>query len=192
MLAACHGQIWNASTVSASLGVSYHTVNSYLDYLQNAFLVTVLRPYHDNIGKRLVKSPKIYWNDSGILHALIGVSSLKGLPDIPAAGAGWEGFCLSQILGVLKALGKPYEAYFFRTGDGQEIDLLLCLSGKRLALEFKLTSTPSELDFKKFENTARLIGTDALWLVSKTKTISGTTAKRSTNLAHAISQFRKI
>ena len=106
MLAASHGQIWNASQLASSLGLSYHTVNRYLDYLQNAFVISLLPPYFKNIGKRLVKSPKIYWNDSGLLHSLLGVTLKNQLMNQPWVGASWEGFCISQILGTLRSVDK--------------------------------------------------------------------------------------
>ena len=189
MLAVMHAQIWNASSVGSSLGLSYHTANSYLDYLQNAYLITVLRPFHSNLGKRLVKSPKIYWNDSGLFHALMGIDSLSSLLSQPFAGASWEGFCISQILGVLKSSGRLFEAKYFRTSDGHEIDLLLTLKNKRLGIEFKLTASPSELDFKKLEHNGKLARVDETWLVSRTKKNSGGRGRLSTNLSGAIDRL---
>ncbi|OGW84797.1 MAG: hypothetical protein A3C35_05780, partial [Omnitrophica bacterium RIFCSPHIGHO2_02_FULL_46_11] len=136
MLAACHGQIWNASRIGSSMGLSYHTVNQYLDYLQNAYLIFVLRPFHTNIRKRLVKSPKIFWRDSGLLHALLGASSKENLLAKPWVGASWEGWALGQIIFTLQAAGELFDAYYFRTSDGSEIDLVLEFSKGRWAFEF--------------------------------------------------------
>lgn len=189
MIAAFHAQIWNASAIGSSLGINYHTANSYLDYLQNAYLITILQPFFTNIGKRIVKSPRIYWNDSGLFHSLSGVDSQESLLNQPFAGASWEGFCITQILGVLKSSGRLFEAYFFRTSDDHEIDLLLMLGGKRLALEFKLTTSPSETDFKKLEHAGKLAGAEETWLISRTATVSGGRGKLSTHLPNAIDRL---
>ncbi|OGW86460.1 MAG: hypothetical protein A3A81_02720 [Omnitrophica bacterium RIFCSPLOWO2_01_FULL_45_10b] len=168
MLAACHGQIWNASRIGSSMGLSYHTVNQYLDYLQNAYLIFVLRPFHTNIRKRLVKSPKIFWRDSGLLHALLGASSKENLLAKPWVGASWEGWALGQIIFTLQAAGELFDAYYFRTSDGSEIDLVLEFSKGRWAFEFKLTSTPSPDDMKRLNAAADLIKADKRILISKT------------------------
>ena len=110
MLAAAHGQAWNASQVGQSLGLSYHTVNSHLDYLVGAFLIRRLPAYHANIGKRLVKSPKVYWRDTGLLHALMNVADEGDLLGRPWAGLSWEGFVIEQILGALQCAGREFEA----------------------------------------------------------------------------------
>ncbi len=125
MLAAVHGVPWNASAIGQSLGLNYQTVNSYVDYLEGAFLVRRLPPYHVNIRKRLVKRPKMYWRDSGLLHALLGVSRLDDLFSQPWAGASWEGFVIEQVLAKLTALGEDATAYYLRTSDQYEVDLLL-------------------------------------------------------------------
>lgn len=186
MLAACHGQIWNASAVGASLGLSYHTVDDYLGYLENAYLITRLAPYHANLRKRLVKSPKIYWKDSGLLHALLGVSKLEALLSQPWAGASWEGWLLHQILGVLKARGEAHEAYFLRTSDGYELDLILEFSKGRWAFEFKLTASPSLDDMGRLNRAADLIHADKRVLVSKTKRTEAGKRAVSTNLRRCL------
>ncbi len=167
MLAASHGQVWNASKIGASLGLSYHTVNGYLEYLQNAYLILSLNSYHTNVRKRLVKSPKIYWRDSGLLHALSGVSNMEGLLSQPWVGASWEGWCINQILATLKTAEKNFDAYFFRTNDGHEIDLVLKFSGRLWAFEFKLTGSPGAEDMKRLNVAADLIGADRRFLISK-------------------------
>jgi hypothetical protein len=125
MLAALHGQVWNASQVGQSLGLSYQTVNTYVDYLVGAFLIPRLGPYRANIRKRLIKSPKVYWRDSGLLHALLNVSDQRTLLAQPRVGASWEGYVIEQVLGVLSATGMNYDAYYFRTSDRYELDLVL-------------------------------------------------------------------
>lgn len=168
MLAAYHGQIWNASTVSGSLGLSYHTVNHYLEYLQNAYLVLLLPPYHANIRKRLIKSPKIFWRDSGLLHALLNIPDRETLLSQPWVGASWEGWCINQILGALKTVGENYDAYFFRSSDGYEIDLVLKFSKGLWAFEFKLTGSPTLEDVKRLNIAADLIRADQRILITRT------------------------
>ncbi len=168
MLAASHGQIWNASKIGASLGLNYHTVNSYLEYLQNTYLILSLPSYHSNIRKRLVKSPKIFWRDSGLLHALLEVPSMESLLSVPWVGASWEGWCINQILATLKTKGEDIDAYYFRTNDGYEIDLVLKFSKGFWAFEFKLTSSPGLDDMKRLNAGADLIKADKRVLVSQT------------------------
>jgi hypothetical protein len=168
MLAALHGQEWNASQVGSSLGLSYHTVNSYLDYLAGAFLIRRLLPYQANIRKRLVKKPKVYWRDSGILHALLNVSNDKALLNQPWVGASWEGFVIEQAIGILSAHGVPFEAYYFRTSDQHELDLVLDFGGELWAVEVKLTSVPGTADMEKLNKTADMIQAHKRFLVSQT------------------------
>lgn len=168
MLAAYHGQVWNASALGSSLGLSYHTVNGYVGYLQNAYLLSRLDPYHVHLKKRLIKSPKIYWSDTGLLHSLLGVSTYEQLIHQPWVGASWESFILHQILHTLKALGKIYQAFFFRTSDGHEIDLLLEFSKGRWAFEFKLTSSPGPEDLKRLNLISDWVHADKRILVSRT------------------------
>ena len=168
MLAAAHGQTWNASQVGQSLGLSYHTVNSYLDYLVGAFLIRRLPPYHANIGKRLVKSPKMYWRDTGLLHALMNVTDEEDLLGRPWAGVSWEGFVIEQILGALQCVGRAFEAFFLRTSDLSEIDLVLSLGKRLCAVEVKLTTTPAPEDLATLNRTADHIKADERILVSQT------------------------
>ena len=121
MLAHRHGQLWNASALAASLGTRAPTVERYLDLLCNTYLARRLPPYHANLEKRLVKSPKIYLRDSGLLHALLGIGDEETLHGHPVIGFSWEGFIIEQVL----ALRQPRDAWFFRTAAGAEIDLLL-------------------------------------------------------------------
>jgi uncharacterized protein len=168
MLAVAHGHPWNASQVGRSLGLSYHTVNSHLDYLVGAFLIRRLPPYHANIGKRLVKTPKVYWRDTGLLHALMNVADEEDLLGRPWAGLSWEGFVIEQILGTLQCTGRECEAFFLRTSDLFEIDLVLSF-GKRLwAIEVKLTTAPAPEDLAKLNKTADHINADKRILVSQT------------------------
>lgn len=168
MLAAVHGQPWNASQLGQSLGISYHTVNSYLEYLEGAFLIRRLQPYQANLRKRLVKRPKVYWRDTGLLHALLHVSHFEGLLAQPWVGASWEGYVIEQTLGYLEALGGSVEAYYFRTSDQQELDLVLEAAGELWAVEIKLSTSPGPEDFRRLDRAADLIGATRRFLVSHT------------------------
>lgn len=121
MLAHRHGQLWNASEMARSLGVSSPTAGSYLEVLSGTFLTRRLEPYHANVGKRLVKSPKVYLRDSGLLHALLGVPDLDELHGHPILGASWEGFLIEQVLSIR----QPRDAAFYRTAAGAELDLVV-------------------------------------------------------------------
>lgn len=138
MLAHYHGQIWNAAEPARSLGLGESTVRRYLDFLTDAFLVRQLPPWHENLGKRQVKAPKIYVRDSGILHALLQLNSTEAVMAHPKAGASWEGFVLEQVL--RQAL--PAEAYFWATHQGAELDLLLFKHRRRVGVEIKRADAP--------------------------------------------------
>jgi len=143
MIAAVHGQIWNASRIGQSLSLNYQTVNSYLDYLEGAFLIRRLQPYHANIRKRLTKSPKVYWRDAGLLHSLLQTRTHDDLLAQPWVGASWEGFVIEQILNCLTAHGRDVQPRFFRTADQHGIDLVLDFGKSLWAIETKLTVSPS-------------------------------------------------
>lgn len=168
MLAALTGQNWNASRVGQSLGLDYKTINSYLDFLAGAFLIRRLLPYQTNVKKRLVKTPKVYWRDSGLLHALMNVPDARSLLSQPWVGASWEGFVIEQAIGVLSAAGIQFEPFYFRTSDQHELDLVLDFGGKLWAVEIKLTSAPSSSDLARLEKAADLIGAKRRFLVSRT------------------------
>lgn len=140
MIAHHHAQLWNASQIANSLGVSAPTVRHYLSILEDTFLVRQLRPFHANLKKRLVKSPKVFIRDSGLLHSLLGIGSMDDLQGRPLVGHSWEGFVIEQIVAQLP---PRWEAYFFRTASGAEIDLLLVHSGKKpVAVEIKFSASP--------------------------------------------------
>jgi uncharacterized protein len=169
MLAAHHGQEWNASQFGKSLGLSYHTVNSYLDYLEGAYLVRRLPAFHANIRKRLVKRPKVYWRDSGLLHALLNVTEPAQLLDQPWVGASWEGFVINQVIAALHYCDRAADAYYLRTSDQSEIDLIIETGKERWALEIKLTTNPSPADMRRLNDNADLIKADRRILVSRRK-----------------------
>lgn len=165
MLAAAHGQEWNASQIGKSLGLSYHTVNSYLDYLEGAFLVRRLPPYHANLRKRVVKRPKVYWRDAGLLHALLNVTDRNALLGQPWVGASWEGFVIDQTLAALQCTGRSFEAFYLRTSDQREIDLLISTDTELWAMEIKLTTRPAFADMARLEANADLVNADRRFLV---------------------------
>ena len=138
MLSHYHGQTWNASELARSMGLSDKTVRSYLDILTGTYMVRQLQPWHENIGKRQVKAPKIYLRDSGILHALMNLGDDMALQAHPRVGASWEGFALEMVLRTL----RPGEAYFWGTHSGAELDLLLTHRGRRFGFEFKYSEAP--------------------------------------------------
>ncbi len=138
MLAHVHGNIWNAADPARSLGVSEPTVRRYLDWLTQTFMIRQLQPWFENLGKRQVKSPKIYFRDTGLLHALLGVRSQGDVHRHPRSGASWEGFALEQVLRIT----QPDEAYFWATHTGAELDLLMMKHGKRVGVEFKRMDAP--------------------------------------------------
>lgn len=146
MLAHSHAGLWNASQLAASLGVSYHTVNRYVDILEQTFLVRKLEPYHANIGKRLVKSPKVYFRDSGLLHYFLGIQSTAAMDVHPARGASWEGFVVDQLVSAFQLVVPSSQAYFWRTAKGDEVDLLMDRGDRRIPIEIKLHSTPGAAD----------------------------------------------
>ncbi|HEU4580978.1 MAG TPA: ATP-binding protein [Polyangiaceae bacterium] len=170
MLAAVHGQLWNASRMGQSLGLNYQTVNSYLDYLVGAFLVRRLPPFHGKLKKRLVKAPKVYWRDSGLLHALMNVPDREALLLQPWVGASWEGFVIEQLLNTLSASGQHCEAFHLRTSDQYEIDLIVDLPRERWAIEVKLTTQPSSDDVMRLDKAADLVSADRRLLVSQVAT----------------------
>lgn len=138
MLAHYHGSIINYSELSKSLEISVPTVQSYIEFLENAFLIRLLKPYAGNLKKRLVKSPKVYIRDSGILHHFLGIKTRDELFAHPKLGASWEGFVLEQIIAKL---GSDCKYYFYRTQDGAELDLIVEYTSENVvAFEIKLGS----------------------------------------------------
>ncbi len=191
MLTAVHGQTWNASQIGQSLGLSYHTVNSYMDYLSGAFLIRRLPPYRPNIRKRLVKSPKIYWRDTGLLHAQLNVSDEQALLVQPWVGASWEGFVIEQAIGVLNSVGRPFEAFYFRTSDQYELDLVLELDNELWAIEVKLTASPGPHDMDRLDKAADMIGATRRILVSQTKRTIGGATRASCNLGWLLERLKQ-
>lgn len=140
MLAHYHGQVWNASEFGRSFAVADTTVRNYLDILTAALVMRQLLPWHENISKRQVKSPKVYLSDTGILHSLLNVRTLRDLEGHPKLGASWESFVIEQIIRRLQV--HPEECFFWATYSGAELDLLIVRGRKKIGFEVKRTSSP--------------------------------------------------
>ncbi len=168
MLAAVNAQPLSASELGCSLGIDHKTVMGYCDFLEETFLIRRVRPWFGNINKRLVKTPRLYWRDSGLLHALLNVQNIEHLYNQPWVGYSWEGFVVEQVLASLDLFGLSAEPYFFRTSDGIEADLLLDWAGERWAIEIKLTSDPTKAMIKGLQKAAELVGASKQILICKT------------------------
>jgi len=140
MLAHYHGQIFNASEIGKSLGISGHTVRKYLDILSGTFMIRILTPWFENLKKRQIKSPKIYFRDSGILNTLLGINDKMELQKYPKLGSFWEGFALEEIIRTMDAAME--ESYFWSTQAKAELDLLIVKNNKKIGFEFKYTDAP--------------------------------------------------
>jgi len=138
MLAHFHGQIWNASKVARSMGVTDKTTRSYLDILSGTYMIRQLQPWFQNISKRQVKAPKIYFRDTGLLHSLLGMTNMHNLIGHPQVGASWEGFVIEQTLAIF----EPSACYFWNTYSGAELDLFFIHDGKRIGIEIKFSEAP--------------------------------------------------
>jgi len=139
MVAHYHGQIWNNAEIAGSMSVGGKSVRRYLDILTDLYMIRQLQPWHANIKKRQVKSPKVYFRDTGLLHYLLGLRTEKDLLTHPKCGASWEGYVIEE---TLKAV-EPEEAFFWATHQGAEIDLLLIKAGHMLGVECKRIDAPS-------------------------------------------------
>lgn len=161
MLAHVHGELLNWSELGRSMGVSDLTARRYVDVLDGALVVRQLRPWSENISKRQVKSPKLYFRDSGLLHVQLGIVTTAELKRHPRVGASWEGFLLEQIRTLLGA--APDECYFWRTEHGAELDLLVHRGSKRWGFEVKRTSAPAMT--KSMHAALADLALDRLWLI---------------------------
>ncbi len=159
MLAHYHGQTWNAAEIGRSMGLSDKTVRSYLDILTGTFMIRQLQPWFENVGKRQVKSPKIYFRDTGLLHSLLDIPDSHSLYGHPRVGASWEGFALEQTLRILHLNA----AYFWGTHAGTELDLAFQMNGRRYGIEFKFTEAPVLTASMRTASTD--LALDHLWIV---------------------------
>lgn len=160
MLAHCHGQLLNLSALGNSLGLSHTTVRNYIDLLSETFMVRVLKPFHTNIGKRLVKSPKVYIRDHGILHNLLQLANFEQILGHPVFGASWEGLVIENLI----AIAEYWTPSFYRTSAGAEIDLILTFGNKTIAIECKATKTPHLT--RGFWNAIEDIKPSETWIVA--------------------------
>lgn len=159
MVAHYHGQVWNAAEFARSLGASEVTARRYLDILAGAYMVRILPPWFENIGKRQIKSPKVYLRDSGILHGLLQLATLPELQSHPKLGASWEGFAIEQII----RLFETRDAYFWATHGGAELDLLVRTRGKQVGFEIKYADAPGTT--RAMQVAVHDLGLDHLWIV---------------------------
>lgn len=159
MIAHCHGETWNAAQFARSLGASEPTARRYLDILAGAYMVRILPPWFENLGKRQVKSPKIYVRDTGILHTLLQLNSLPDIQAHPKLGASWEGFAMEQIISLL----DTRDAYFWATHGGAELDLLVRVGGKLYGFEFKYADAPDAS--RSMHIAVEDLGLEQLWVI---------------------------
>jgi predicted AAA+ superfamily ATPase len=159
MLAHYHGQTWNASEIAGNFGLTDKTVRHYLDILCGTFMVRLLPPWYENVGKRQVKAPKVYLRDSGVLHSLLDIADKRSLLGHPKAGASWEGFALEQVLRRYPD-GEPY---FWNVHGGPELDLLLLHKGQRTGYEFKMADAPTAT--RSMHAAIETLRLDRLWVV---------------------------
>ncbi len=160
MIAHHHGQTWNGSAIGASMGVTHHTARRYLDVLAGAFVVRVLQPWFSNTSKRLVRSPKVYIRDSGLLHALLGIRDRDALLSHPQLGASWEGYCIEQ---VLQRTGDR-DAHFWATQSRAELDLLVNRNGRPYGFEFKWADAPTRT--RSMHSALTDLSLEHLWVVT--------------------------
>lgn len=160
MIAHCHGQVLNSSKLADSMGVSSHTIRKYIDLLSQTFVLRVLPPFTANIKKRLIKSPKIYIRDSGLLHSLLGIETMEELFGHPVYGASYEGLVIENIISQL----PRWQASFFRTSNGAEIDLILTKGQTNIVVEIKSSSAPKVS--KGFWSCIDSIQPDSVWVIA--------------------------
>jgi predicted AAA+ superfamily ATPase len=161
MLAHAHGQVWNGARFASSFGVADTTVRRYLDLLTSALVVRQLRPWYENVGKRQVRSPKVYVGDSGLLHALLDLPDRVSVERHPALGASWEGFVINQIVASTGA--RDDQQYFWATHAGAELDLLLVRGGTKAGFEIKRTVAPQIT--RSMRSAQDTLGLDRLFVV---------------------------
>jgi len=162
MLAHDHGGLFNASKLGQSLDVSHNTVRKYLDILEQSYMLRVLHPLEVNVKKRLIKSPKVYLRDSGILHALLEIETMNDLYGHPVFGASWEGWCIEQIISALPS----WRPAFFRTATGEELDLIMERGRKRLGFEIKASLSPHLP--RSFPRCVEILKPERTWVVCPT------------------------
>ena len=160
MIAHSQGQVVNLTQFGKSLGISHTMIRQYIDLLEKTYMIRVLRPYFSNSKKRIVKTPKVYIRDTGILHSLLGILKSDDILGNPIAGSSWETIIIENIIASL----PDFNHYFYRTSNGSEIDLVLERSGKKYAIECKLSSAPKLS--RMFYNAIMDIDADTAWVVA--------------------------
>ncbi len=158
MVAHNHAGLWNASQTASAFGVSYHTVNRYVELMETFFLIDKLSPYYRNVGKRLVKSPKLYFRDTGLLHYLLNISSIEALRTSPYRGFSFEGFVIEQLKRKYMSESTGARFYFYRTSQGDEIDFLVHGKEGFHAYEIKTATTIDAGDLKGFKRSLEQLG----------------------------------
>jgi hypothetical protein len=159
MLAHYHSQMWNASEIGRSMGLSDKTIRSYLDVLTGTFMIRQLQPWYENTGKRQVKKSKIYFRDSGLLHSLLDIREYHALLGNPKVGASWEGYALEQVLQIL----QPSQAYFWGIHSGAELDLMFLYDGQRYGIEVKFSEAPDITS--SMRNALKELELSHLWII---------------------------
>lgn len=154
------GQLFNASRLGANIGVTHTTMKKYIDILTNTFMLRILPPFTPNLSKRLVKSPKIYLRDTGILHSLLGIDSFDDLLGHPALGASWESLVIENVIAVM----PDWEPFFYRTAAGAEIDLVLVRGKRKLAIECKSSAAPKIS--RGFWSSMNELGIEKAWVIA--------------------------
>jgi predicted AAA+ superfamily ATPase len=161
MLCHYHGQIINYAEMATSFGVSDHTIRRYIEILCGTFMVRTLQPWHENVGKRQVKRPKVYVRDSGLFHRLMAISSMESLLSHPKLGASWEGFAMEM---AVRAIGKQdNEIFFWKAHNGPEVDLYWLAHGKNWAVEFKFSDAPGMTASMK--TAIEILNLEHLWVI---------------------------
>jgi len=168
MLSHCNAQVLNRSKIGESIGVSHHTVQQHLDILKDSFMLRILEPYESNTRRRLVKSPKVYFRDVGILHALSGIRSQRDLFSHPSYGSSWESFALETICSQPE-IRKKCRFSFYSVHSGGEIDLILDTGTERIAVEFKASSAP-EIP-RNYRTALSDTGIEKAWIVAPVRTM---------------------
>ena len=158
-----HGQIWNGSEIASAMGIAPNTARSYLDALEQTFMIRRLQPWHENVGKRQVKAPKIYFRDLGLLHALLALPDLPSVIGHPIGGFSWEGFALEQVI----RLGRIDDCYFWGTYGGAELDLFFLHGGRRFGVEVKFSDAPGVT--RSMTAAMETLRLDGLWVVAPVK-----------------------
>jgi predicted AAA+ superfamily ATPase len=167
MLAHAQGGLFNASQFGSALGISYHTVQRYLDILEQTFLVRRLPPYFRNVGKRLTKAPKVYLRDTGLLHHLLNISTHAELENHPILGASWETFVLEDVMRRERLQFPHTHYYFWRTQAGAEVDLVLDRGSERIAIEVKVGHGRTLHTARALDQAARDIGASSAWILDQ-------------------------